>query len=115
MDFFICSTIILAIWGALGPLVGVRYGQELSSRFQRSQWIAENRKQECRELLGAMTAHAAAIGIAHDSRATPAERQRRDALEIALISLFDDRLFISEDILKLNLRRRWFAGPGSSS
>jgi len=29
MNFFMWSTIILGIWAALGPLVGVRYGNEL--------------------------------------------------------------------------------------
>jgi hypothetical protein len=41
----------LAIWVAVGPLVGVRYGQELAKRWQREQWIRENRNEECRELL----------------------------------------------------------------
>ena len=40
--------------GAVGPLVGVRYGQELARRFQKAQWIADNKKQEYKELLRVM-------------------------------------------------------------
>ncbi len=45
IDTFVWSTIILAVWGAVGPLVGVRYGQKLAKRWQREQWIRENRKE----------------------------------------------------------------------
>ncbi len=48
------STIILAIWGAVGPLVGVRYGQDLSKRNQRAQWVLDSKKQEFKEILKAM-------------------------------------------------------------
>jgi len=45
MDFFVGSTIVLGVWAAVGPLVGVRYGDELSQRAKRRQWLADERTE----------------------------------------------------------------------
>lgn len=38
-------------WAVLGPLLGVFIGAYIANRNQRKHWVAENKKQEYRELL----------------------------------------------------------------
>jgi hypothetical protein len=59
--FFVLSTIILGVWAPLGPLVGIRYGHELSKRLQREHWLRDNEKQEYREVLRVLTSSFATI------------------------------------------------------
>jgi hypothetical protein len=53
MDYFVWATIFLTVWAAIGPLVGIRYGQELAKRWQREHWIAEHKRREFGEILSA--------------------------------------------------------------
>jgi hypothetical protein len=115
-DIFVWSTIILAIWGAVGPLVGVRYGQELAKRWQRQHWVNDNAKQECRELISIMAdtftvqlkyyppsnSILPISGPHSETEMREHERAFRASLEI-----FYSRLFISDQLLKLNIRDRW--------
>jgi len=95
------STIILGIWAAVGPLVGIRYGQELAKRWQQEQWVRENRKQECRELLDVLYQHAAAnLGAASD----PA-----GLISIAFHKTIKSRIFIAGDLAKSKFEERWYA------
>jgi len=98
IDIFVWSTIILAIWGAVGPLVGVRYGQELAKRWQREQWIRENRKEECRELLDAIYEQS-------PSRTAVSYEQMLSQDSPSRIS--KSRIFIAEDLARLNVQQRW--------
>jgi len=43
------------IWSAVGPLMGVCLGAYIASRNQRKQWLLDNKRQEYRELLTALT------------------------------------------------------------
>ena len=61
MDPFVIATIILTVWAALGPLVGVRYGNELARRSARMQWLADARTKEWRGLLTVLTTSMAII------------------------------------------------------
>ena len=54
MDPFVLATIVLTVWAAVGP-VGVRYGNELSQRSARRQWLADERTKEWRGLLTVLT------------------------------------------------------------
>jgi len=49
------STIFISLWTSIGPLIGVIIGQLLSRSSQRDQWILDQRKQEARELLAALS------------------------------------------------------------
>ena len=116
-DPFVWATIILGIWGALGPLVGVRYGNLLASRAQKSHWTYDNAKQECRELITVMSntysvflkfyAPSSVPGLygPHDEREMREQEQaHKDSLEI-----FYRMLFISDELLKLKTRDRWIS------
>jgi len=43
------------VWAAVGPLVGVWIGAVLAKRWQREQWIADNKRAEYRKLLTTLT------------------------------------------------------------
>jgi len=51
MTIFVWATVILAIWAAVGPLVGIYVGHHLLRSQQRRQWLADNRIQEWREVM----------------------------------------------------------------
>src|ERR1035441_2995989 len=46
-------TLALAVWSAVGPLLGVICGAWLARSSERAKWINENKKLEFRELLDA--------------------------------------------------------------
>src|SRR5580693_7186980 len=47
-------SIFFAIWGVVGPIVGLGFGHYLSASSERRRWIADNEKEEYRKLLGAL-------------------------------------------------------------
>ncbi|HEY2495998.1 MAG TPA: hypothetical protein VGK24_02925 [Candidatus Angelobacter sp.] len=108
-DIFVWSTIILSIWGAVGPLVGVRYGQELAKRNQRAQWILDSKKQEYKELLKAM-GEAFATYIHY--YCSPSEKEKRDVTTLSeadkkvLLSI-DGSLFIRDEVNREKIGERF--------
>ena len=97
MDIFLLSTIILAIWGALGPLVGVRYGQDLARRWQKEQWIRENKRQEAKELLA----------VIYEQLPVKFPNKEQELTEFKLTQTFNNRVFIACDLQKLKTQERW--------
>lgn len=112
MDFFVGATIILTIWGAMGPLVGIVLGHRLRKSWQREQWIADNRRREYQELLGTLMRSA---GILMDYRnamgtitAGTAEDQRRRAeAGSEAANVLSDRIFIANDIQEARIPELW--------
>jgi hypothetical protein len=118
MDVFVWSTIVLGVWAAVGPLVGVRYGHDLGKRWQKEHWISDNKKQEYRELLGVLTdSFSTIIQFARTPKQTVLftndETQKRHAAEIAALAAIQNRLFIANEIRKLNLLDRWVSATRS--
>jgi hypothetical protein len=109
MDLLVWSTIILGIWAALGPLVGVRYGHALSKQLQIEHWTTDNKKQEFREVLSAITEAFSTIvrygsaGIASG----PEEQRARDMAESTSFAILRDRLFIERELDELKAIHRW--------
>jgi hypothetical protein len=111
IDPFVWSTIILGIWAAVGPLVGVRYGHDLSKRWQKEHWLANNRKEEYREVLQALSA---AIGPmvqfgAPGSTANLEELKAATSAENAAYAILETRLFIKNELETLGVYGRWKA------
>jgi hypothetical protein len=48
-------SVFLAIWGVVGPTIGVLAGHYLSASSERKRWIADNQKEEYRRLLAALS------------------------------------------------------------
>lgn len=111
MNFFVWSTIILGIWAALGPLVGVRYGHELAKRSQKRHWIDDNAKEEYRELLGAMfdAANMSVLNRSLGRETTSGEDLAEEKSNHLLYGVMYTRLFIREFIKKERIKNRWEA------
>jgi hypothetical protein len=45
-------TVFLTIWVPIGPLMGIVVGHYLTRSWQHRQWIADNQKEEYKNLLG---------------------------------------------------------------
>jgi len=115
MDVFVWSTIVLTVWAAVGPLVGVGYGHVLTKRWQKEHWIADNKKQEYRELLGILTNSFSIIvqfGVPNVLFSGD-EIQKRHAAEMAVLAALRNRLFIANEIRDLKLFDRWSAATKS--
>ena len=107
MDFFVVSTIILGVWAAVGPLVGVRYGDELSQRATRRQWLADERTKEWRELLGTLTSSMTTIIQCRQGERTTEMRKEDLRASVAAGEVLSNRLFIAKEVRRRQLQDRW--------
>jgi hypothetical protein len=99
-----------AIWAVIGPFLGVLVGAWLTARWQRKQWILDNKKAEYRQLLDAVQAYrwhllnrlAAIRGplVAIDARTYNEEAAAREHSRATLNNCLADRLFIRERIAR---------------
>jgi dihydroorotase-like cyclic amidohydrolase len=103
----------LSIWSAVGSVVcvviGALLGSYLSSRGQRKQWIADNKKQEYRELLTTLTkAYQELAALNAPIVVWNKEDQQRyeEAIKRAETVILD-RIFISTEVAEMNLVKRW--------
>ena len=91
------------VWGVLGPLVGVLVGAYIANRNQKKHWIADNKRAEYRELLSTVHRNSmkmAAICTAPRSNPglTVEEQKEYDELNLEVVQVMDDRLFINHEI-----------------
>jgi hypothetical protein len=91
------------VWPAIGPLLGVLIGAYLTKSSDRKKWLNENRKQECQELLGAITA--CAVKLFSDFPHGYAIGEYAGYLKT--IEVFHTRIFIAEEVEKEKLEERW--------
>jgi hypothetical protein len=98
MDFFVISTIILGIWAAVGPIVGIRYGHELAKRSQKEHWNNDNAKEEYRELLSALfdASNVSALNRSLGRETTAEEDLQEERSDRRLFGVIHTRLFIRE-------------------
>lgn len=109
LDIFVISTIVLAVWGAIGPLVGVRYGHELAKKSQREHWVNDNAKQEYRELVSVLF-QSANIAIANRTlgrETTQAEDDKEFEADSAFLEAVNTRLFIRQFVEDAKIEERW--------
>lgn len=90
-------------WTPLGPLVGVLIGAWLTRSGDREKWERENRKEECRELITAIS-HAATLQINLGNGTS--ERQAYEAY-LDSIKTIHDRIFIAEAIEQRDILNLW--------
>jgi|SRR6266436_4258875 len=83
----------LAVWAAIGPLAGIVIGHYLVRSWQRRQWIADNRKDEYRKILGALNRLNMAFSQQH-STGVADSREIKEAMEEIAIA-FNTCLFIT--------------------
>ena len=102
------------IWAVTGPIVGVLIGSWLAARWQRTQWIQDNKKVEYRQLLDAVQAyqwhllnHLAAVTgppVAIDARTYHEEAAALVHSRATLNDCLADRLFIRERIARSKVK-----------
>jgi hypothetical protein len=103
--------VVSAIWPILGVLIGVLVGAYIADRIQKKQANSSSKKEEFRDLLTTLTQTARTIADFHgpnDSHSPEEERAYYEAKEKALIAI-ENRLFITTEIEKINLRSRWIS------
>jgi hypothetical protein len=106
MNFSTWSTITLATWAALGPLVGVFLGQYLADRYQKDRWIADSQKKEWKELMGAIDQAFEQITEAQNDSVYTRDEQIEAAKGKASL-LFLDRIFIADEVVNNDLQEKF--------
>jgi hypothetical protein len=112
-------TVGLLIWGVIGPFVGLLIGHFLSVSSQRNHWIADNAKEEYRELLSALF-DAGNMAVLHRSlgrEATFEEVSAEERSDHHLYMVLHTRLFIRDFVENEKIMERWskcFAEYGES-
>jgi hypothetical protein len=106
--------IYLALWGSIGPLVGIWIGHLLTRSWQRRQWVMDRRHQEFQELVAALDASFLAEATRSDSsmELTPEERRDKARRTSDLFQVVRTRIFVAGDMKKLDLERDWRIAVG---
>jgi hypothetical protein len=107
MDFFVASTIVLGVWAAVGPLVGVRYGNELSQRSTTRQWLADERTKEWRELLNILTTSMTTMIRCRQADRTVEVMKEDLRASVTAGEVLSNRLFIAKEVRRRQLLDRW--------
>lgn len=105
-------TLFFAIWAAVGPMVGLGLGYLLTTRQQRKQWLIDKRREEYRELLGALTG--SYMTLMHISEQV--EKKQKVQEEISLLGekakieayrVLRDRIIIADEIMAADTLSAW--------
>ena len=100
------------VWAVIGPLIGVLIGSLLASRWQRQQWIRDNKKVDYRGIFDALNSfrwqvsHFYAVydqSPGADHAAEGRKRERQEAISEALssvIGVMGSSIFVREAILR---------------
>lgn len=105
-------TLFFAVWAAVGPMVGIGLGYLLTTRQQRKQWLQDKRREEYRELLGALTA--SYMTLMHISEQV--EKGQKIQEEISLLGekakieayrILRDRIIIADEIMAAETLVEW--------
>jgi hypothetical protein len=100
------------LWSGVGPLVGVLVGTLLARSWDRKKWMNDNRKEECRELLTAMTKVADSCLEAR-AQTESAGAAKTEAVQAAwaedrkCMIILQDRIFIAQRLSQEKMFKRW--------
>jgi hypothetical protein len=100
------------VWSGVGPLVGVLVGTLLARSWDKQKWMNDNRKEECRELLTAMTkvADSCLEARARIGSAGPAAIEAVQAAwaeDRKCMIVLQDRIFIAQRLSQERMFKRW--------
>jgi hypothetical protein len=108
VNWFLLGNYASKTWAVVGPLIGVLVGGYLTGHVQRRQWIAANKKEEYRELLSKFNECSHELLLAHtEQRLTKGEKNKQ---MLKLLTVLENRIFISDAIGKINPSKRWTDG-----
>jgi len=108
-DAYRYTTIVLAIWGLVSPLVGIWFGHFLITSSQQRQWVRKRKLEEFRELRLALADYfTEEIAEESSGRAQDEGVQKKlEDLKTALFRVMRSRLFIAHDVERLDVEGRW--------
>jgi hypothetical protein len=112
MDF-LWATIILAIWGAVGPLVGIYIGHQLLRDQHRRQWLADNKIQEWREVITTLQRSLVTIVQYDATKDLSTVEEKAAAMPSALnaravaLEVLGNRLFIANEVRYHKMFDKW--------
>jgi hypothetical protein len=110
VNWSMVATYASGAWAVVGPLVGVLVGAWLSRSWDKQKWMNDNRKEECRELLTAVTDAATAVldrDVGTDGVSLAAKMDRANKAYLTSLKVFQDRIFIADDIERTQLFDIW--------
>jgi hypothetical protein len=98
------------ILAGIGSFVGIGIGAYLTRSWDQRKWLSENRRDECRELLTALTN--AVASLIEESQSiviaySGAEEKEKREEYLEALRVLQDRIFIADDIAGINLFDRW--------
>lgn len=110
--------LIGAVVAVLGTLGGVIIGQTMTRDAQRKQWLRDNIRQECQELLGQLSVSFFALidwtrslrylsTGDNDNDQTAASSRNYDASVLDLHRNLGSRLLIANEIKNVQISQRW--------
>jgi hypothetical protein len=102
------------VWTAVGPLLGVLVGALLARSWDKKKWMNDNRKEEFRELITALTEAATAIMGNHhhirDHTQTTEEGDKALGKYMNALNIIKSRIFVAKNVNEMNLFDRWGEG-----
>ena len=103
------GNVVTEVWAVVGPLVGIAVGAWLTTLRQKREWVADNKKEEYRELLAAIS-QALSVHLHWNSQFVHGPDDQRQLSQVTpnLVAVIRSRLFIAKEIERLNVLRRWF-------
>jgi hypothetical protein len=101
--------VITVLSGLIGVIVGSLLTNILTGRSQRKQWLADNRKQEYRELLSTLT-HSMTVIMTYTGTMVaigPHEQKEFQKAYNEALRVLHDRIFVAEQIKRDKIEDRW--------
>jgi hypothetical protein len=108
MNWPLLETYAKSVWAVAGPLIGVLIGAYIANRNQRKHWIADNKREEYRELLAALHKVMFLYTSADVAGTTNIAKWVTERPEIILsaVEVFESRLFTNTFASKLDVGER---------
>jgi hypothetical protein len=107
MNVFVWATIILSVWAAAGPLIGIYIGHDLLRSQHRRQWLADNRIQEWREVITTLQKSLVLTTQFDAGRNLRTVEETKAAARAAALSVLNNRLFIAKEVRHHQMFDKW--------
>ena len=103
------ATLIVAVAGIAGTLASGVIAQVMARQSQLEQWLLDNRKQECRELLSSLATTFLTMlrHKEHDSQRSLEIQSMISNARLETARILHDRIFIRSDLARHRILKRW--------